>query len=265
MQSPAENLYLCRSRNGKVEETAENAKNRRRRGCGKKSLELVHRDFYDAFSSRACFCLIKLILQLRHFLLTKLVASLVVFHTRVTFDPVPFHIERSVERVEFLPKFLIEHRLFCRCFPAVLFPVVNPARDSVFDILAVDVHLDWESAEPFGVVNCSERADCGGEFHAVVRGEFFAATQFTSLAFRDDNASPAAHARISPASAVGIYDDFFHRRSIAEKRGEVSPQRRTMLRRTPLCRDTPQRPETWDLQIKSQNVRIATWQKMTKL
>ena len=103
VQSPAANLYLCRSWNSKVEETAENAKNRRRRGCGKKSLELVHRDFYDAFSSRACFCLIKLILQLRHFLLTKLVASLVIFHTRVTFDPVPFHIEGGIEGIKFLP------------------------------------------------------------------------------------------------------------------------------------------------------------------
>ena len=33
---PAANLYLCRSWNSKVKETAENAKNRRRRGCGRR-------------------------------------------------------------------------------------------------------------------------------------------------------------------------------------------------------------------------------------
>lgn len=151
----------------------------------------------------------KILLQFTHFDLAELVASLVVFHSRVAFDPVPFHIEGGIEGIKFLPEFLIEDGLFCRRAPAVLFPVENPAGDAVFDILTVDVHLNWIVAEPLSVVDCAQGRDCCCEFHAVVGGEFFAAGKFTGLAFSDYYASPAAYARVPPAAAVSVYDYFF--------------------------------------------------------
>ena len=41
--------------------------NGRKRGSDKKSLELVHRDFYGGFSLGACFCISKLILLRKYY------------------------------------------------------------------------------------------------------------------------------------------------------------------------------------------------------
>src|SRR5689334_5748426 len=60
----------------------------------------------------------------------------------VALDPVPVDPVRSRGLDELLPKIGILHWLSVRSLPAVLPPLVDPARDPVADILAVGVKLD---------------------------------------------------------------------------------------------------------------------------
>ena len=57
-----EALFFFYAKIAAAKTKSENAKNKRRRGCDKKSLELVHRDFYGASRRELVFDLSKLCL-----------------------------------------------------------------------------------------------------------------------------------------------------------------------------------------------------------
>ena len=74
------------------------------------------------------------------FCLAELVAKLVVFNSGVALYPVPGNIETGVERVELYPEVLVFYRLFICSAPALGLPALNPAGNSVFNVLAVCIN-----------------------------------------------------------------------------------------------------------------------------
>src|SRR5690242_14636161 len=106
------------------------------------------------------------------------------------------------ERIELAPQLCVLHRLAIARAPAVAFPAVDPALDAVLDVLRVEIELDVARA-----LQRLERANDGGELHAVVGRVPLAAVELLLAAVEDQERSPPARTRIALARAVGVDDD----------------------------------------------------------
>lgn len=117
----------------------------------------------------------------------------------VAFDPLPVDGVAARKLVEFLPEVAVLHWFFLRGFPAVFFPLVNPAGDAVFDV--VGVGGDAQGVRAF---DGFEGFYDGGEFHAVVGGVGFGAAEGFFVAAVAHEDAPAADAGVAFAGTVGV-------------------------------------------------------------
>ena len=101
------------------------------------------------------------------------IGALVAGVAGMALDPAPIDRVLRGQRIQALPEVDVLHRLLVGRLPAALLPVVDPRRDALAHVLAVGVKLHAAVALERG-----QRFDHGGEFHAVVGGERFAAPEF---------------------------------------------------------------------------------------
>src|SRR5579884_187047 len=115
----------------------------------------------------------------------------------VTLHPMPFDAVRRDGFEQLLPQLGVLDRLLIRRAPAVALPVVDPAGDSVANILAVCVEMD--SARPFQRL---EALYGGEQLHPVVGRQRLATRYLALLVGHPQQRGPAAGAGIAAASAV---------------------------------------------------------------
>src|SRR5512142_2443861 len=116
--------------------------------------------------------------------------------------PVPANAMRCHERIELAPQLGVLDRLAVARSPAVLLPVADPRLDTLLHVLRVEVEVDVARAR-----QRLERADDGGQLHAVVRRERLAAEELLLAPVEYEERAPAARARVALARAAGVDDD----------------------------------------------------------
>ena len=128
----------------------------------------------------------------------------------VTFDPTPLkHMARAGDQmIELLPKVGIFNRLLGGSSPALGFPAVDPLRDALANIFAVQVNRQLA-----GSLQCQKSLDDRCQFHAVIGCLWFSAKQFPHMLTRSHQNAPTAWARIAFARAIGVDFNVVHSRS----------------------------------------------------
>src|SRR5690606_37096577 len=102
-------------------------------------------------------------------------------------DPVPLDLVLARELVEAAPEVDVLHGLAIRGGPALALPGVDPFRDALLHVLRVGV--ETHAARPLQRL---QRADDGGELHAVVGGRGLAAPELLLDTLRPQQRAPAA-------------------------------------------------------------------------
>lgn len=116
-------------------------------------------------------------------------------------DPAPLDLVSRTghHMVQCLPKLDVFDRLFGGCAPTLGFPTVDPFRDALAHVFAVQEQRDLaralEGLEPF---------DHCRELHAVVGGAQFATKKLVHMLARLEPNAPAARAWVSFAGAIGV-------------------------------------------------------------
>jgi hypothetical protein len=123
----------------------------------------------------------------------------------VPLDPVPFDPVRGRRGEQFLPQLGVLDRLPVGGVPAVLPPLVDPAGDSVANVIAVGMELD-----PARALQRLQAADRGDQLHPVIGGQRLAAGNLALLVANAKKRRPAPRARIAPARAIGENFDLIH-------------------------------------------------------
>src|SRR5579859_4856097 len=127
------------------------------------------------------------LLNPRYPLVGQPVGSFVLGMPRMAFHPVPLYLMASRQRIQLLPQIDIFNRLLVGGEPAAALPVVHPLGNPFHHVQRVGVELD--AARPLKRL---ERADCGGELHAVVSRVGLAAVELLLDALRAEQRAPAA-------------------------------------------------------------------------
>jgi hypothetical protein len=136
----------------------------------------------------------------------KLVAAFVFAMARVALDPMPVDAVRLAKLIEPPPEVGVPHRLAVPGSPTVPLPGRYPACNAVTQIFRVRVKV--HDAGFFERAQCSDR---GGQFHPIVGGGRFAASEFFSAPAVLKDRAPAARARVSVTTAIGVDSDGLHR------------------------------------------------------
>lgn len=110
------------------------------------------------------------------------------------------------EFVERGPEFLIFHRLFVGGLPPVFFPVMNPLRDPLSQILRIGVEID--DARLFERLQSFNRRL---KLHLIVCGRWMSARDLFVLALKSKNSAPATRSGVTGAGSVGVNLDSFAR------------------------------------------------------
>ena len=119
--------------------------------------------------------------------------------TGMALNPVPVHLVMAERLVKPLPQVNVLDRLLIRRTPTVLFPAVNPGRDSVLEIFAVGMEVDRARAlERF------QRRDGSHQLHTIVRRMRLAAHEFLDVIAERENRAPAARSRIARAGTIRV-------------------------------------------------------------
>lgn len=142
--------------------------------------------------------------QLGNPFVRKLVCQLVIWHTRMAFNPMPVNLVLCGFQIKFAPQVVVFHRFFRRGFPAVSLPARKPLGNTFTHILRIGIQLDLAAAiKRFQSLNRSH------QLHSVICGLALAAMQgFAGTTVAEHNA-PAAGARIAFAGAIGIHNYLF--------------------------------------------------------
>lgn len=117
----------------------------------------------------------------------------------MSLDPVPLHVMPSGRRFKRHPEFLVLHRLAGTVLPALLFPAVDPAGNTLADVLRIGIELD-----PAWLGERVEGLDSRSEFHLVIGDVWRAAEQFFLFALELQDSTPATRAGIALAGPIGI-------------------------------------------------------------
>ena len=122
----------------------------------------------------------------------------------MTLHPAPLDlvVTGGNQRVKLLPQIDIFYRRLCSRTPAPCFPAVHPFGDAFANIFAVKIKRHMT-----GLVQCSQRLDDSGHFHAVIGGSQFAAKQFFLGIALNQQGPPTAGSRVSFAGSVCVDDD----------------------------------------------------------
>src|SRR5690242_12911012 len=104
-----------------------------------------------------------------------------------------------------MPQLGVLNGLLARGLPPVLLPPVDPASDPFEHVLAVRMERDAARLD-----QRLERADRGGQLHAVVGGRRVRAGQLLLVLAHAQDRAPPAGAGIALAGAIGEYFDVLH-------------------------------------------------------
>src|SRR5690606_24156759 len=151
----------------------------------------------------------------------------------VALDPAPIDAMPRAGRVQPLPQVLVLDRVAAGGAPVAAQPVRQPQRDALAHVLRVGVQHDRAA---FG--ERLQRHDRGGQFHAVVGGERFAAGDLLLASAEAQQRGPAARAGIAQAGAVGMDLDLLGRLRHGHAAGTPPPMRNGPRWRTGVSGDT---------------------------
>lgn len=116
----------------------------------------------------------------------------------MTFDPMPFDLMLASGFVHGLPEVLILDRFLACGLPAVAFPFVNPAGDTVLEVpgVGVEIHMArlFEGTEGF---------HHSRKFHSIVCCVTGAPRKLLLYVLIAKDGTPTAWPRVARASAVG--------------------------------------------------------------
>lgn len=125
----------------------------------------------------------------------------------MSFEPMPFDGVLADEPVECDPELLIFYRLFVGGLPPVLFPVVNPLRDPLSQVLRIGVEVN-----DTGLFERPQSLDGRLKLHLIVGGCRMSAGDLSLFALKSENRAPSSRSRVTGACSVGINLDSFRGR-----------------------------------------------------